>query len=390
MKRFLLLSTTILVLLVDINPVQAQDSRVITTALPFLRIAGDARAGGMADMGVATSPDVWSQQWNPAKYSFIDREYQAGIAYTPYLGQLVNDIGIGQIAFANKFNEQSAFAGSIRYFGLGTIFITEDGETGTEESPNEFVIDGTYSLKLSEQFSMAVTGRFLRSDLRIQSQSNDASAASSFSVGVAGYYQSEEIPYNDFSGRWRGGFNISNIGPKISYDTGGQENFLPTNLGLGGGFDFILDDGFSKIGVTAELNKLLVPTPPIRDLQDQDEDGDRQEILQGQDDDVDFFSGIFQSFGDAPGGSSEELKEITWALGAEYTYDDTFALRTGYFNESDEKGGRQFLTLGAGFKFSEIVLDLSYLFSTSAVQSPLEGTLRFGLTFNFGDEYVQY
>ncbi|MEP6277600.1 MAG: PorV/PorQ family protein, partial [Nonlabens ulvanivorans] len=177
--------------------------------------------------------------------------------------------------------------------------------------------------------------------------------------------------------------NISNIGPKITYDAGGQENFIPTNLALGGGFDFILNDGFSKIGVTAEVNKLLVPTPPILD----DTTG---EIIEGQDDDVAFISGIFQSFGDAPGGFSEELREFTWALGAEYTYNDAFALRAGYFNEADDKGARQFLSMGAGFEFSQINIDLSYLFSTSRVNSPLEGTLRFGLTFNFGDEYTEY
>jgi hypothetical protein len=191
-------------------------------------------------------------------------------------------------------------------------------------------------------------------------------------------------------GRYRGGFNISNVGPKFKYDQGGQENFQPTNLGLGAGIELNLNDGFSKIAITAEFNKLLVPTPPIRDSQDQDNDGDRREILRGQDDDVSFFSGIFQSFSDAPGGGAEELREVTWALGAEYTYNDSFALRTGYFNESDDKGGRKFLSLGTGFKFSEINVDLSYLFSTSRVQSPLEGTLRFGLTFNFGDEYIEY
>ncbi|BAO55457.1 type IX secretion system outer membrane channel protein PorV [Nonlabens marinus] len=390
MKRVLLNALTIILFFTAFVPAIAQDSRVITTALPFLRIAGDPRAAGMGDMGVGTSPDAWSQQWNPAKYSFMSREQAVGVAYTPYLGQLVNDIGIGQLVYANRINEQSAFATSLRYFGLGTIFITEDGETGTEENPNEFVLDGSYSLKLSDEFSMAVTGRYLRSDLRIQSQNADASAASSFSVGVAGYYQTEEVPIGDLYGRYRGGFNISNIGPKVSYDQGGQENFLPTNLGLGGGVDLYLNDGFSKVAITAEFNKLLVPTPPVRDLQDQDNDGDRQEILEGEDDDVNFFSGIFQSFGDAPGGGAEELREVTWALGAEYTYDDSFALRTGYFNEADDKGGRKFLSLGAGFKFSEINIDLSYLFSTSRVQSPLEGTLRFGLTFNFGDEYIEY
>ena len=191
-----------------------------------------------------------------------------------------------------------------------------------------------------------------------------------------------EIPYNDFDGRWRAGFNISNVGPKISYDDTGQENNLPTNLGIGGGFDFILDE-YNKIGVNAEINKLLVPTPS-----DSNNDG----VIDREDDyyNESFFSGIFSSFGDAPDGFSEELKEFTWALGAEYWYQDVFAFRAGYFNESEEKGFRKFLSLGAGFKYTAINIDVSYLFSTSKVRSPLEGTLRFGLTFNFGDEYDEY
>jgi hypothetical protein len=382
MKKIFLLFVVATFAFPSLSKAQDNDTRVITTALPFLRIAGDPRAAGMGDMGVATSPDAWSQQWNPAKYAFSTREHKFGVAYTPYLGNLVDDIAIAQLVYSNRINDQSAFAGSLRYFSLGSITLRQDAaDPGREENPNEFVLDGTYSLKLSEQFAMAVTGRFLRSDLRIQGVDSDATAANSFGVDVSGYYQSEEEAYDNFNGRWRGGFNISNIGPKVSYDAGGQENFIPTNMALGGGFDFILNDGFSKIGVTAEVNKLLVPTPPIR------EDG---EIIEGQDDDVTFISGMFQSFGDAPGGLSEELREFTWALGFEYTYNDAFAMRLGYFNEADDKGARKFLALGTGFEFSQINIDLSYLFSTSRVNSPLEGTLRFGLTFNFGDEFTEY
>jgi hypothetical protein len=382
MKKIFLLFVIATFAFPSLSKAQDNDTRVITTALPFLRIAGDPRAAGMGDMGVATSPDAWSQQWNPAKYAFSTREHKFGVAYTPYLGNLVDDIAIAQLVYSNRINDQSAFAGSLRYFSLGSITLRQDAaDPGREENPNEFVLDGTYSLKLSEQFAMAVTGRFLRSDVRIQGVDSDATAANSFGVDVSGYYQSEEEAYDNFNGRWRGGFNISNIGPKVSYDAGGQENFIPTNMALGGGFDFILNDGFSKIGVTAEVNKLLVPTPPIR------EDG---EIIEGQDDDVTFISGMFQSFGDAPGGLSEELREFTWALGFEYTYNDAFAMRLGYFNEADDKGARKFLALGTGFEFSQINIDLSYLFSTSRVNSPLEGTLRFGLTFNFGDEFTEY
>ncbi|MGB5980817.1 MAG: type IX secretion system outer membrane channel protein PorV [Nonlabens sp.] len=391
MKKVLVLSIAAIFALVARTDAQTNDTRVITTALPFLRIAGDPRAAGLGDMGVATSPDAWSQQWNPAKYSFSLRKQKFGVAYTPYLGNLVDDIAIAQLVYSNRISEQGAFAASLRYFSLGEINLTTGpNDPGRTENPNEFVLDATYSLKLAEQFSMAVTGRFLRSDLRIQGVDNDASAANSFGVDISGYYQSEENAYQDFNGRWRGGFNISNIGPKVSYDEGGQENFIPTNLALGGGFDFILNDGYSKIGVTAEVNKLLVPTPPIRESGDEDGDGIAGEIIEGEDDDVTFINGIFQSFGDAPGGFSEELKEFTWALSAEYTYDDSFAVRAGYFNESDEKGARKFLALGTGFEFSSIGIDLSYLFSTSRINSPLEGTLRFGLTFSFGDEYTEY
>lgn len=391
MKKVILVLIAVVLAIPSISKAQENDTRVITTALPFLRIAGDARAAGLGDMGVATSADGWSQQWNPAKYAFLKRQQQFGLSYTPYLQGLVNDIGVAQLAYANRRNENSAFAASLRYFSLGLVTLRQTAEDpGRDEKPNEFVLDATYSLKLSEEFAMAVTGRFLRSDLRLQETSPDASAANSFGVDVSGYYQSEEKIYNDFNGRWRGGFNISNIGPKVSYDTGGRENFIPTNLALGGGFDFILNDGFSKIAVTTEINKLLVPTPPIREVGDEDGDGISREIIAGQDDDVTFINGIFQSFGDAPGGFSEEIREFTWALSAEYIYDDSFALRTGYFNEAPDKGGRQFLALGAGFEFSSVDIDLSYLFSTSRVRSPLEGTLRFSLTFNFGEEYIEY
>jgi len=361
-------------------------ARVITTAVPFILIAGDARSAGMADIGVATSADGFSQQWNPAKYAFAISKQGVGIAYTPYLSQLVNDIFLGNLTYYNRINERSAVGASLRFFNLGEI---ELRETIDQEplivKPSEMLLDVSYALRLSERFSMAVLGRYINSNLKIPTQGgDDSNAANTFAVGISGYYQSEEVAYNDFDGRWRAGFNISNIGPKLKYDETGQENNLPTNLGLGGGFDFILDE-YNKVGVTVEVNKLLVPTP-----QDFDGDGD----IDAEDDEeyesISFFSGIFQSFNDAPDGFSEELKEFTWALGAEYWYQDVFAFRTGYFNESDLKGSRKFLSFGAGFKYTAINIDISYLFSTSKVRSPLEGTLRFGLTFNFGDEYSEY
>ena len=388
MKKFFV---PILLVLVSINATAQESIRVITTAVPFLLIAADARSGGMADIGVATSADAFSQQWNPAKYVFAISKQGVGITYTPYLSNLVNDIFLGNLTYYNRLNERSAIATSFRYFSLGDIELRETfDQEPLIQSPNEFTFDVSYALRLSERFSMAVSGRYLSSDLKIQASNEDASAATSFAIDVAGYYQSEEIGYSDFGGRWRAGFNISNVGPKIKYDDVGQESFLPTNLGLGVGFDFILDQ-YNKVGVNLEFNKLLVPTPPDPDLNGDGEvtDAERSRAIQDYQD-INFFSGMFQSFSDAPDGFSEELKEVIWALGAEYWYQEVFAFRMGFFHESPVKGSRQFLSLGAGFKYTTINIDMSYLFSTSTVRSPLEGTLRFGLTFNFGDEYSEY
>ncbi len=373
----------ILLLLFLVKTSAQEDQRVITTAVPFLTIAADARSAGMGDMGVATSTDAFSQQWNPAKFAFAERKMGIGLSYTPYLESIITDISLLNASFYNKISDQSAFALSLRYFTLGEIELRQfANDPGTLAKPNELALDGSYSLKLSPTFSMAVAGRFIRSNLKLpQNGTVDSQAASSFAVDVAGYYRSREIAYNNFDGRWRAGFNISNIGGKIQYDEGGQENFLPSNLKFGAGFDFILDQD-NVIGITTEFNKLLVPTP-----QDFDGDGD----IDSADNDIyqneTGFSGIFGSFGDAPDGFSEELKEFTWALGAEYSYQDSFMVRTGYFNESEEKGSRKFFTLGAGFKVKAAQIDLSYLFSTSQVRNPLENTLRFALTFSLGEEY---
>lgn len=364
----------------------AQD-RAITTGVPFLQIAADARAAGMGDIGVATSPDTYSQQWNPAKYAFATDKQGFSVSYTPYLTDIVNDISLGQVTYYNRFNDRSAFAGSIRYFGLGEIELRENAnDVPRLVSPNEFAIDGSYSLHLSDYFSMAVGGRFIHSNLKVASDNGDASPASTFAVDIAGYYQSEEIAYSDFNGRWRGGFNIQNLGPKISYDNDEfNNNFLPANLKIGGGFDFILDE-YNKIGVNLEFNKLLVPTPQYESTDTTAETVQKTEDYRK----IGWVSGIFKSFGDAPGGFSEELQEVTYALGAEYEYQDAFSLRSGYFHESDQKGARKFFSLGAGFKYNVVKVDVSYLFSASKVKNPLENTLRFSLTFNFGDKYENY
>jgi len=384
---------------------KAQD-RPITSGVPFLQVAADARAAGLGDQGVATSADVFSQQWNPAKYAFSIDKQGLSVSYTPYLTDLVNDISLSQLTYYNKINERSAFAGSVRYFSVGDIELRQDlnGPVNTVK-PSEFAIDGSYSLKLSEEFSMAVGARFISSNLGITTEGQSLSAATSFAFDVAGFYQSEEIAYSDFNGRWRAGFNFQNLGPKINYDlsedtNGAGSNFLPANLRLGGGFDFILDD-YNKVAVSVELAKLLVPTPqiPVPTATDLNGDGDTSDPGETSDgiqeannkyNSIGWVPGIFKSFGDAPDGFSEELKEITYSLGAEYMYQDSFSMRLGYYHQSPEKGAVQFFSLGAGFKYNVVKVDVSYLFSASKVKNPLENTLRFSLTFNFGDKYDEY
>lgn len=374
MKKPILL--TLLLLVTQLIFAQ-QDIRVVTTAVPFLSIAPDARSAGLGDQGVATSSDAFANHWNPAKYAFIGNDTGAAVSYTPYLSKLVNDIFLADLTYYRAISDRSAWAVGLRYFSLGEI---EIGQTPADflnpliESPNEYVLDASYALKLSDKFSMAIQGSFLTSDLKLNSANNDSTSASTVAVGISGFYQSYEVPYSSFSGMWRAGFNISNIGPKLKYEDEGQSDFLPTNLKLGGGFDFIFDS-YNKLAVSLEINKLLVPSPSVLN------DGSYS-----QPDDVGVLSGIFKSFGDAPDGFSEELKEFTWSLGAEFMYDESFALRVGYFNEHELKGARKFFTLGAGFKYNVIDVDLSYLISAGRVINPLENTLRFSLTFNFGAE----
>ncbi len=397
-----------LTLILACQNISAQDeNRVITTGVPFLLIAADARSAGMGDMGVATSADAYSQQYNPAKYAFSVDKQGFSLSYTPYLTSIANDISLGQITYFNRINERSAFATSFRYFGLGDIELRQTGdpnEVPRVVNPNEFALDGSYSLKLSDQFSMGIGARFVRSALKIADENTDSKAATTFAVDIAAFYQSEEVAYNDFNGRWRAGINLQNMGPKINYNNDGNDefaNFMPANLRLGVGFDFIFDE-YNKITVTGEVTKLMVPTPPaLVEAVDSDNSGTIDASEEAAADDqynqdisdyrkTSWTSGIFKSFGDAPDGMSEEFKEFTYALGAEYWYQDSFALRTGYFHESEVKGARKFFTLGAGFKYNIVKIDVSYLFSASKVRNPLENTLRFSLTFNFGDKYDEY
>ena len=346
----------------------------ITTATPFLLIVPDARAGGMGDMGVATSADAFSLFHNAAKMTFSNRQIKTGITYSPWLRNLTDDIFIGSASYMNRYSENAAWGADFKYFSLGQIDLTDsNGNPNGTINPNELAVTGSYALKLSETFSMGVGLKYIRSNLAFTgTQGSSLQPINSFAVDISGYYQSLEENYGDFNGRYRLGFNFANVGPKVSY-TPGEEDFIPTNLKIGGGFDFILDD-YNTISTNVEFTKLLVPTPQP--------DGSEQE--QG------WVEGIFSSFGDAPGGFSEELKEFTYAFGAEYLYNNAFALRGGYFHESQDKGNRQYFTIGGGFKTNAMNIDLSYLVNSSDVNNPLENSLRFSLSFDLGEVFDDY
>lgn len=372
-SRFILL----IFLFFTISTTKSQERRVITTAVPFLMISADARASGLGEQGVATSPDAFSQHWNPSKYAFLENRSAVGVSYTPYLSKLVSDVFLANLNYYKLINDRSSWSTSFKYFSLGDIDILENPQDVPYlENPNEFTLDASYTLKLNQNFSMGVTGRFLMSDVKLQNISSDSSSASSFAVDISGFYQSDEKAYEKFNGIWRFGFNISNLGPRMSYDELGKKYFIPTNFKIGSAFDFIFDS-VNKLSLNLELNKLLVPTPSVPIL------NSNNQIIGYEQADVSFLSGVFKSFGDAPDGFSEEMKEITLSLGLEYIYNDSFALRMGYFGENEIKGARKYFTFGTGFNLNEIDLDLSYLLSTSDVISPLENTLRFSFTYNF-------
>lgn len=365
------------------NAFAQSQSRVITTGVPFLLITPDARSAGMGELGVATSADVFSQQWNPAKYVFAKEKQAVGVSYTPYLSKLVDDIFLANLTYYTKNTERSAWGASLKYFSLGDIQFNDlIGNTIVQqgvERPNELTLDLSYGLLLNEKFSMAVAARYIRSDLKLSSDA-DATPASSIGIDIAAFYQGEYFDMGTNKASMRYGLNVSNVGPRLKYDEGGQKNFIPTNLRLGAGMNLDLG-GSNVLNFNLEFNKLLVPSPV--------EVGQENGVRLYEQPDISFLNGIVESFSDAPDGLSEELKEVTWATGVEYVFQDVFALRTGYFNESLEKGSRRFLTLGAGFQLDFATIDISYLFSTSKIRNPLENTLRFSLTFNLSNPSVE-
>ncbi len=345
----------------------------ITTAVPFLTIAPDSRAGGMGDLGVATSPDVNSQHWNPAKYSFIEDDFGVGISYTPWLRALVDDIELLYLSGYKKLKNSGALAASLRYFSLGNITFTDiNGSTIRDYKPNEFALDVSYSLLFTDGFSGAVTLRYINSNLTngISSSTADAHPGRSVAGDISMFY-TKDIKLGGKPSNMSYGLQVSNIGNKISY-TDSESNFLPTNLKIGGTLTHNFDE-YNSLMIGADFSKLLVPTPPLK--------GDNDEVLAGKDDDVSVTTGMWQSFNDAPGGTKEELREITMSFGAEYWYNKRFALRAGYFHEHEVKGNRKFFTMGLGLKLNAFQLDFAYLLAKQ--NNPLENTLRFSLLFDF-------
>ncbi len=365
-------------LLTGIMAKAQEEYNVIPTAVPALMIAPDARSAGMGDLGVSTSPDVYSMHWNPAKYAFIEDDFSLGLAYTPWLRKLVPDMNIAYLAVSKRVSSKSTVAGSLLYFNLGDInFRGDDNQDLGTYRPNEFAIDLCYSRKLGDYLSAAVAARYIRSDLT-QGVGNYQKAAWSVAADVGVYYQ-RPVYLGAVDGEFSWGVAITNMGSKMNYSKANtKSDFVPTNLRLGPSFKINIDE-FNSIALFVDVNKLLVPTPPIYDTNGID-------ILKGKNPDVSMIQGMIQSFYDAPGGFSEEMKEFTLSVGAEYWYNKVFAVRTGFFHEAKMKGNRRYLTFGAGLRYNVFALDVSYLVpvnnnATSGV-NPLEGTLRFNLTFN--------
>ena len=351
-------------------------ARIVSTGVPLLIIAPDARSGAMGDVGVASKPDANSLHWNAAKLAFMQNQTGVSFTYSPWLRELVSDIELLYLGGYYKLNERSTLGASLTYFSLGSIdfFDNEGMATGTYK-PNEFAMDLAYTMKLNENFAISLTGRYIRSDLT-QGQNVGTTSTHAANAGAAdlGLYYQKAIKAEKPS-EYALGLQISNLGSKISYSDNMDSEFLPANLRLGGRYTTQLDQ-FNEISIMMDFNKLLVPTPPVYD----DSTGN---IFAGMDPNVVVFQGAIQSFYDAPNGFKEEIQEISLSIGAEYWYNKVLALRAGYFYEAKNKGARQYLTLGAGIKYNVMGLDISYLIATGQLNNnPLKNTLRVGLNFD--------
>ena len=350
----------------------------VYTAVTSQTIAPDARAAGMGDVGVATDPDVNSQYWNPAKYPFTVSRAGVSLNYTPWLRQLVNDMYLANLVGYYRIGDFSAVSTSLRYFNMGEVTMKESigGSNGMTINPYEMSFDVAYSLLLSEKFSIAAGLRWIYSDLTYD-YSSETTPGSAFAADIAAYSQNY-INIGQRECQLGIGLNISNIGSKINFGSDTNSEFIPTNMRLGASLMIPVDE-YNRFSIAADANKLLVPTRPIQGENESQVDYDAR--LQKDYYDVSSIAGIFKSFGDAPGGFKEELQEVGWSLGGEYTYNDKFSLRAGYHHESETKGNRKYFTVGAGFKMSAFSLDAGYVIAT-AKSNPLDQTLRFTLTFD--------
>lgn len=388
LKYFSTIAIGMLPLAIFCSKLQAQEVKTGTqtngsqannvyTAVPFLLITPDARAGSMGEAGVAVQPDANTMSINPSKLAFLDKPYGFSASYSPWLKSLVPDINLAYISGFYKLDARSAIGASLRYFSLGQIQLTDpSGLDNGIANPNEFAFDLTYSKRFGEDFSLGTTARYIYSNLNSAQVSGiqGAMPGKAFAVDVSAYYKKPTILFAK-DAILSAGLNISNIGTKMSYSDGGAEYFLPTNLKLGAASTIIIDD-YSQFTFALDFNKLMAPTEPIRDS--------NGNIISGKDTDRSVLSGMFGSFADAPGGFSEEVKEISIGAGAEYWYNQQFALRAGYFYEAPEKGDRRYFTLGAGLKYNVFNIDFAYLIANPQ-KSPLANTLRFSLLFNFGN-----
>lgn len=370
----------------DGNEIKDSEFNPITTGVTSLSIAPDARGASMGDLGAATEPDVNSQFWNPSKYAFAYSSGGVSLSYTPWLRKLVNDIFLANVSgyFKLGSGDNQAISASLRYFSLGEVTTNDlGGETSQSLNPYELSVDVGYSRKLSEKFSMGVVFRYIYSDLGFSASyaGNQSTGASAFSADISGYFQTWPV-IGRSECQWAWGWNISNIGTKVSYDNGNYPAFLPTNLRLGTSFTFPLAD-YHNLAINLDANKLLVPARPREKDYDTSTTEGQDEYLRAVEDweNMSPITGIFKSFSDAPGGFKEELREITWSLGAEYSYNNQFFLRAGYFYENAMKGNRQYFGIGAGFSLNVVRLDASYMLAT-AQTSPLDQTLRFTLSFD--------
>lgn len=375
-KRMRLYILALLTLLALPAAAQKEDFfNPVNTSVTSQTIAPDARSAGMGDVGVATDPDVVSQYWNPAKYPFTISRAGVALNYTPWLRELVNDMDLAYLAGYYRIGDYSAVSASLRYFSLGEVLLGTSDDAMTI-NPYEMSLDVAYSLMLSETFSIGAAVRWIYSDLTYD-YTSDTAPGSAFAADLACYYQNY-INLGQRECQLGLGLNISNIGSKISFGGDNNSEFIPTNMRLGASLMIPIDE-YNRFTIAADANKLLVPTYPKQE--DGESTEDYQERVQKNYYDVSSISGIFKSFGDAPGGLKEELQEVQWSVGGEYVYHDKFALRAGYHHESANKGNRKYFTVGAGFKMSVFSLDAGYVIAT-AKSNPLDQTLRFSLTFD--------